>query len=445
MRFLNQIVPLFLSLLIGSFQSAHSFAQETVPVKEKMSLESCLKHAINHNPGVKIAQSIIKGSKGEEYIFWSTILPNLNAGVTTPPATISAKVEQKIYDYGTPARYRATQYQIAAAKANYELAINEAIFDVREAYARALASQKDTEILEAYAQELEKSLRTVDLQFEAAKITKNEVQRLHVRTSLARRSADQSSVETEQRQNNLLRLSGLPLKPVQLESNENFELPQLVDVEKLTQVAFQQRRDLYTLENIKLSSSEQIKIIQSLNLPLVNANAVSATDPGRLGFRTGYRTVYVNEFERVDDLNSDVFSRLDTAAILHWRIYDGGQIRGAIQTARADVIQQEALLQRIRINIPSQVKTALELVKIAHEQWKNTQTTDPEAALESAQEDFNAGKTKQLDLLDTQESVVGLRISRSAAENNLSLSKALLDRATGLGIRFVQDPEILKK
>lgn len=445
-RIKNRLFPqiLYTLLVMVAFTWSEPSPTPSVPT-QTITLEACLKHAINHSPEVERTRALLKGAQGEEFIFWSTVLPNIKAEITTPPALITASVNQRIYDYATPARYRAAQYTIAAAKANFELAVNESIFAVREAYSKALLAQKSSVIRETYAQELEKSLKTVDLQFEAAKITKNEVQRLHVRTTLARQTADDAKIQEEFFKNDLLRLSGLPLKPISLEENENFQLPQLMDSTKLIEIAFQQRRDLYVLENIKLGTREQIQIIKSLNVPRVDGSASSKTDPGRLGIRTGYKTTYINEFERFDDLNTDVSSQLEANAILSWRIYDGGQVGGLTKMVQSEVVSQEALLQRIRINIPSQVKTAIELVNLSYQQLKQTSETSPETAIESADNDFSAGKAKQLDLLDTQENVVTLRIQKAFAESNLSFSKAQLDRATGLGIRFIQDPSILKK
>lgn len=433
-------------LLCSIFFSVVSHAANQAESLKPLTLEYFLQQAVNESEGVKIARAANKLSEAEEWLFWSTVLPNLSGTVTTPPAFMQVVVNQKVYDYGTPARYRAAQFDMAATKANYELAVNEAIYDVRNAYAKALFAQKASILIEDYAKELETSLKTVDLQFEAGKMTKNEVQRLYVRTSLARKSAEDQKIEEARLKDELFRLSGIPLQQnAQLAESESFALPEVTDPVKLIEIAFQQRRDLYTLENLKLSKNENIQILKSFNLPKLDITAISNMETGNLGIRTGYKTTYVNKFKRTDDFKEDFSANLRISNILSWRIFDGGQIRGELQTAKGEIVQQEVLLQRIRINIPSQVKAALELVNIANDQWKETSSFDSQAALDASKNDFEAGKAKQLDLLDTQETVLAQRIQKAAAEANLTVSKASLDRATGLGIRFISDSTIFKK
>ncbi len=430
-----------------TFSFLLSFSQALPPTPQTpLTLESFLQVAVNQSQAVKIALAANKLAEGEEWIFWSTILPKLSGGITTPPAYMQVVVNQKVYDYGTPARYRASQYDQAAAKANYELAVNESIYDVRETYAKALFLQKATLLSDAYAKELETSLKTVDLQFEAGKLTKNEVQRLYVRASLARKYAEDQRIEEARLKDLLFRVSGMPLQQnAILADTESFKLPEVMDPTKLIEIAFQQRRDLYTLENLKLSKNENIQILKSFELPKLDLAAISDMETGDLGVRTGYKTTYVNKFKRTDDFKEDFSAKLRVNAILSWRIYEGGRIRGEIQTAKSEIVQQEVLLQRIRTNIPSQVKAALELVTLANDQWKETSSFDSDATLEASKADFEAGKAKQLDLLDTQATVLDQRIRKAGAESNLTLSKASLDRATGLGIRFLNDSSTFKK
>ncbi len=436
---------LYFSILASILINLTSAAAPATPTPP-LTLEFFLQKAVNQSEAVKIAIANNKLAEAEEWIFWSTILPKISGGISTPPAFIQVVVNQKIYDYGTPARYRASQYDMAAAKANYELAVNETIYDVRDAYARALFLQKVALLTDSYAKELESSLKTVDLQFEAGKLTKNEVQRLYVRTSLARKNAEDQKIEETRLKELLFRTSGIPLQPnILLAESESFHLPEIMDPTKLIEIAFQQRRDLYTLENLKLSKNENIQILKSFELPKLDLTGISDMETGNLGVRTGYKSTYVNKFQRTDDFKEDFSAKLRINNVLSWRIYQGGLIRGEIKTAQSEVIEQEVLLQRIRTNIPSQVKAALELVTLANDQWKLTSEFDSQAALEASKADFDNGKAKQLDLLDTQETVLTQRIQKAAAESNLTISKSSLDRATGLGIRFIHDSSVFKK
>ncbi|MES2310476.1 MAG: TolC family protein [Verrucomicrobiota bacterium] len=444
--FLKKGRSLFLWIIFTFLTPSLPLCSETSPTPPSLTLEDFLKSGINHHPDVEQARTVIKDAKGNEFVFWSTVLPNFNLLAVTAPTTLQASITQKLYDYGTPARYRAAQYTISAAKSNYELAVTEAVYAVREAYAQALLSQKSSFLIDSYARELEASLKTVDLQFEAGKLSKNEVERLYVRASLARQSAEAQKIDEQQRKENLFRLSGLPNVPhVDLKETENFKLPDILEATKLIEIAFQQRRDLYALENLKLANNEQIQILRSFNLPILNANVGSFTQLGSLGVMTGYHSTYIDSYKQQKESKTDFYSNMRTDATLSWRIFDGGQIRGGIKQAQAEVVKQETLLERTRINIPSQVKAALQLLTLAYDQWKVISAIDPQQALNASQDDFSIGKAKQLDLLDTQETVLTQRIQKAMAEANLSISKATLDRATGLSIRFVNDPSDFRK
>ncbi len=412
----------------------------------EISWQSGLETALQKSPKVLEAQTRVHLADAKKTQFWSVILPHVDLSARTLPSTIDLSIEEQVYGQGIPAQYRSARLGEYAAQANLELALVETVFAFRDAYSRALLAQKVAALREEYADHLEKSVQGAPGLFEAGKMTKANVTRLQVRAALARDSAQGAKITEQQALLALERMMGVDhIANARLSGEFRDEAPSERNPAKLIPIAYEQRRDLWLAENLRLASYEKIHVEAAPAFPELFVFTTIHSDPGRLGFRTGYSFDFQRRNEGTNEKPADFSTTLRVGTELRWSIFDGGFTRGKVKAAEADAIGQEELVRRIKRDIPAQVKGTLELVDESLRQVELTKAITPDEAVRLAQSDFESGKANHLDLLDTQELALRQKEFKYLALTNLEISRASLDRATGLGIRFTRVNASTKK
>lgn len=437
---LHLIRPLFLGLLLVPMLSPGA---DVAP----LTWSHCVNLALEHNPEFKLAQLRLEETEGIILEKKSNFLPKAQANAVTLPPTLVFGIVQPIYSTAMGPASRSYPAGRSAARINAQLTLLELIYQLRIAFARALYTAQLADIYRKDVEILKDRLQRAPALFEAEKLKKIDVAELEVRTGLAEEKLSHAVKEKELARLDLVELMGISPSHRSVAGNPSGrmedQVPEDFDVNRLVKRAIQNRRDLQLAKKIKLLADENILITRSPHHPLPYAfgNTILTGNPPH--FMKPLTDALDPQSSEQDDVNRDiVFARATIGVGISWRLFDGGDIEGKVQSAQAEAVKQDVLVRELEQDIPLQVeqtvKALLSVLKLADKLKKsNLQPAD----LEKARKLFEAGEASQLEILDALEQSIRFEEVKLTLAYYRSLARASLDRATGDGIQILDETQ----
>jgi outer membrane protein TolC len=390
--------------------------------------------AVDHNSRLAIASTQFLAAKGRVIKLHAILYPTLNAQAISTPLTFYVQLQQTFYNHATFPQLRLSRLSEEEVFINYNQVLNDVVFQVRQAFTMALGARRQADLLREYADRQAEAVTSSGQLFEAGKIQKSVVAGIQVKSNLARQHRDGAELAYTQARLALDHLLGEELpETAGLVGDFVKDAPAKLDVEELTAAALRDRPDLKLLESLQLSGEQQIEIDMRNAYPVAGFSSNAAIQPPAFG-PTG-------SFDLERNYNEPALQRqagntqLPLSLYATWRIFDGGNLEGVKISDRAKIASRDVALMELKQLIPGEIAAAVAALLNEREtlQVLNAQTS-PEELRHSAELDYEAGRVRQLDKVNLEDSILQQEQLRLGSEIRLSLAAAALDHALGRGL-----------
>jgi outer membrane protein len=422
-----------------------------------LTLEKSIEIALEQNPTLKGAQGAIKEAKYRRLGAVSDFLPQVDtqysytwldeaptystpassffippAGPTvTIPAserqvgtrdfyTWQSTVTQPVFTGGALINnFLLADLGVDTARVEFERTKLDLILNVKEAYYGVLTAAKGVEVAEQTVEQLKSNLEMAQAFFDVGMTAKNDLLQVEVSMAQARQYliTAQNGLEVARAVFNTL---------LRRDINEDVNLvetleyvPTVVDVDRFTEEAFQERPELKAAGLGVKSAKRGVGLAVSGLFP----QASIVFNYERQG--DDYR-VNGSRFEPDPDSWS-------VMGVARWKVWDWGKTVWGIGESKAKVFQAECALEEIMDGVRLDVKQAALSVLEAEE---NIQVA--ETAVSQAEENFRINEERykgqvatSTDVLDALTLLVQAKTNYYRALSDYNIAKARLARATG--------------
>jgi outer membrane protein TolC len=431
----------------GSYQGSLPTGQATKDVLQ-LSLDDAIARGLKYNLGLVTTQQNTRTSNADRLRALSQLLPNLSGGVQgtreqldlasfgfsgikgLPLPTLigpfnvfdaRASLTQKALDFSAVNNHRASIQSQRAAGFSVRDSQDQVVFVVVNLYLQAITGA--SRIVSAQAQ-VTTSQALYNLAVDQKKA--GVVPSIDVLRSEVQLQSDQQRLifyrnEFEKAKLSIARAIGLPPgQAFSLQDQAPYAPLEGIALDQALDQAYRTRSD-YKAALALVSAAERTKeAARAERLPTIALNA----DYGAIG--------------------TDPASARGTftlGARLQVPIYQGGRIRADIEQADAQLQQRRSEAEDLRGKIDSDVRSAFLDLKSYEEQLRiaRRQIDLAKTQLQQSQDRFAAGVTNNVEVVQSQQSVVSSDDNFISSLYNYNLAKASLTRAIGL------DAEAAKK
>ncbi len=413
---------LFPALLLGAQQVPSPLS----------TVDDLVRAGIANNKDLAAVRERITEAKGLK--LQAGVLPaptlGLNGATGKPLGTIGqeeygANYSQPIETFGKRGkRIRIAEFSIGIAEADLEQRTVQLAFEIRVAYAEALAERRKLKLLGDLIGLNQDTLRLTEARVKEGDVAPLEASLLKVEISRAevqQRSAQGrlASAELE-----LRRLAGLDrATPI---PNADFPLPPPIDLNTLERDALENRADLKTAHLEEEQEAAGIDLARAEAKPDVTVSAGYTRQDNQFDGLYGFDSVGALSSIRSQDniLNFGVSIPLRTSRS------GAGNVQAATARSSGARLRREYLER----NIPLEVEAAYQSWRAASESLQMIQSgvLDPSTAnLAVIREAYKLGQLRLLDVLNEQRRLVDAQLAYIDAQADAARTLAELERATG--------------
>ncbi|CAN5140395.1 TolC family protein [soil metagenome] len=442
---MNRFGVLIVSLAAGILSPAVGLAQEPAAAAPpvRLSVAEAVERALESNEQTRIARAGVDRTRGLAREAFSRALPSIdgsyrlahnlqrpviffNQGGETQQISIgednehdfSLSVEQPIFDRSLGAAVSAARHGEAASEAGYERALSDVAFQTRVAYYNILLARAGVEARRGAIQLAEDRLQQVELFLDVG--TASEFDQLTARVDLEneRPALIRAENEANLASNALKRVAGLPLDaPIELTDTLAYE-PVAIALEEAVQRALADRSDLEAQSQIVELREELVNVVRAEAYPSLSFQ-----------FDLSRRASSV-EFSPED---SDFSQSASAALALDIPIFDGRRTQGLTLQARADFVEAQERYRALERDVRLGVLDAWQSVEAAAQAVEATRATEDQArrAYEIALVRFRNGLSTQLELDESEQSLVEADLNAAAALYDHMVARARLRNAMG--------------
>ena len=423
-----------------------------VDLSKPLTVEECVKVALENNYDVAIARSNVNSSRAATTRAWSGVLPNVSANVywdrltqgPTEQLTLNERTgeiitsqtqsqafvtysmglfaSQNLFDWSALQNIAQAKASLTAARYSSLAAENDISYEVRRQFYNLVKAQKLLEVREESVERSKGQLERAESLYELGAVAKSDV--LRAKVDLAQAELDLITVTNvvELEKVRLAKMMGLESdREISIESDLEFEEVDL-DRQHLPETAAANRPDLR-------AAAERLRAGQA---------GVRAAEGGQYpsffgSFNWRWRD---DEFPNA---TSDFSSRYtwDVAMGISIPIFDGMVTRGNIGEARAALTTREREYEEVRDVVELEIKEALIGLEEARQRIRLS-----EQQLESAQESYNLAEEQYEVGLGTILELTAAGVELTLAESqrvdaitDYKVAIAFLDRASGGQLR----------
>ncbi|MDI6808849.1 MAG: TolC family protein [Candidatus Eisenbacteria bacterium] len=443
------LVSLF--LLCGTTFPIFGADAKPVPLG-KLSVEDCVKIALERSPTVAVAKAQTLQSRGALNAAMSGVLPRVSAsvGYTTTTNAIERysfssgrfTKTSSIYGAGSQARLslldRATWTRVGAAReearaSRESQASSEAdvAFQVRSKYYDLVRARKLLEVArEALRLSLDQLRRSESL-YSLGSVTKGDV--LKAKVSVA--ESELGVIGAENRaQLEIVRLAALMgLLPDQsFEVDETLEeSPVSIDSSAVFSAAMKERPDLKEARHRLKASNLNLGTAGAGRLPSLSLTAGYSSYVS--GMPHGFNQfVFGNTKDATTGVDLKNYS-WDVGLEVSIPIFDGLLTRGNTQQARAQHVAAKESLRQLELNAQLEVKEAILALKEAREKLVSSKEglLSAEESYKLSKEKYDVGSGTMLELIDSEVGLARARSSYVDALSSVKVAQAMIVRASG--------------
>ena len=346
--------------------------------------------------------------------------------------SLGLEVVQTVYEGGRiRSALRSSRLLRAQALLLHQAVLNDAVTDVRVAYATVLAAAAEIKVRQQSVQLLTREFEDMSRRFEAGTVPRFNVLRAEVELANARPRLSTARNAWRIAKNNLVNLMGLNLpagvlEDIPLNLSDPLQAdPYTIQLPAAIAQAWERRPELQALQK-----SEQLR----------REDIVAAKAGSKPTFElfTGYQGRNSSFYS---DLSREVHG-WTAGAQFNWNIFDGLATQGKVKQAQAlrDRSHNEIAeaLRRIELEVRTAYSTFLEANEVLGSTVKVVEQA--EEALRLAKARADAGTSTQLDVLTAETSLTEAGNTRNIALREYVVARVRLERAIGQPIIPVTPP-----
>lgn len=432
MRFFRIVCPIILLFTAGQATLNAANHSETIPLDRPLTLKECINIALQNHSSVLTAEKDVEASKAGLKQAKAGYLPDITLGTdysksgyeggqvgtglrrvgtfTNNQTTLS--ITQTFFDGGrtrTAVRQALAQEQIA--KAEMEMAKQERVLAVTQAYFTALLTKRLADIANQSVKEAEQQREMIQARIEAGDAARVDLYPVEVQVANAKLSKLQADNNARIAANILRNVMGLGKGPeLQLAEVEapDFNIPPL---EECLARALKDRPEV-ARSNAQIDSAKAaLSLAKQQLLPVPSANL--NYDRGLAG--SGYD------------------SQWSIGARLSLNVFDGGAARAAVETYKARVESLKLAYEQLNKDITTEVEEAHLNLTNALERLAASKANVELARtnLEVAREKYNQGLAIPLEIVSAQISYADALASNAQALYDCYIAHAQLEKAMG--------------
>ena len=438
-----------------SFSQGHdpfsgSLPEKLVPGILQISLQDAINRGLKQNLGLLLSSQDIRSARGSRWQQLSTLLPNLTTStfmdysqvdlvefglnIKSPSISLPAIVgpftyfdaraylTQPILDLKAINNVRSASQNMKSAEYSYKDARDLVVQAIGFAYMRAIA---DEALIEAVSAQV----KTAQTLFEQASDqvrsgTSPAIDALRARVQLQTEQQRLLHVKNNSaiQKLTLARTIGLaPEQGFELTDKSPYQPVDALPVDELVKRAYTSRSDFQ-------SALSEVRAAEYSRSAAVAGYYPTISLSGDFGIAGDYPTT----------LAHGVF---DARGTLNFPIFQGGRVRGDILQAEAQLARSRARLDDLRVQIDSDVRTALlNLQSSAAQVEVAISNTDlAEQTLSQSRDRFAAGLTGSVEIVQSQEEVANAHTSYISSLFAYNYAKISLARAIGQSDGVVKD------
>ena len=337
--------------------------------------------------------------------------------------SLGLEVVQTIYEGGRiRSALRSSRLLREQALLAYQTILNDAVTDVRVAYANVLAAAAEIKVRQQSVELLTREFEDMSRRFEAGTVPRFNVLRAEVELANARPRLSSARNAWRIAKNNLINLMGLDL-PVGVLEDIPLNLTDVLQAEPYSiqlpaaiAQAFERRPELQALRKAEKLRREDIVAAKAGYKPTFE-------------LFTGYQG-HSSSF--YSDLTREVHG-WTAGAQFNWNIFDGLQTQGRVKQAEAlhDRSQHEIedSARRIELEVRTAYSSFLEASEVLGSTVKVVEQA--EEALRLAKARADAGTSTQLDVLTAETSLTEAGNTRNIALREYVIARVRVERAIG--------------
>jgi outer membrane protein len=442
------LLALFLSLVFCAVSDEAVAAEETTSPGKALTVDDCVRIALEHNYSVAIAHGDIDASRSAEQRAWSGLLPQVSANtywdrLTQGPTeqltlnertgeiivaqtqsqafvsyTMGLNASQSLFSWQSVQNLARARADVSASRYASTAAENDVAYQVKAQFYTVVKAQKLLEVSEESLERSNKQLERAQSLFELGSVAKSDV--LKAKVNVAQSELDlisaRNAVEMERAR--LAKIMGLGLQaPLEISMDLDFEE---VDVaaEQIYESALNQRPDLLEARERVNSAKAGVQAARGGGYPSLFGS-----------FNYRWRD---NQFP---NSTSDLEKRYtwDVAMGISFPIFDGMVTRGSVGEAKAGLITRRNQMRDMELSVELDVKEALTGLEEARQKIRvsEDQVASAEESYKLAQEQYEVGLGTILELTDAQVELTTAESQRVEAITSYKTALALLDRASG--------------
>jgi outer membrane protein TolC len=374
-----------------------------------LTFREAIDRALKHNLAALLSENNTTEARGEKWKQLSELLPNANASVTevaqkssleaiglrggTFPRVIGpfsyfdarASVTQKVFDWKSIQRYRASTHSETVAQLNLKDARELVVLATGNVYLQTIAQAARVETSRAQVETAEALFKKADAQLKAGVIPAIDSLRSQVQFQTRRQQLISANNDFAKQKLVLARVVGLaPGQEFELADKSPYEPFAIPDLATSLQRA-------YTLRSDYKAAQERLFAAQ-----LEHSAAVAGYFP-TLGVAADYG--------EIGPAPGSILPTYHVSGTLSVPIFQGGRVHSDVLKADAALNQARAQLADMRGQIDQDVRNALLDLQSSAEQVEAAQSSVnlSEEALTQSRDRFFAGVTDNLEVVQAQE------------------------------------------
>jgi outer membrane protein len=412
---------------------APAIAPTVVPAR--LSLDDAIALAVRHNPSVEIANQDIHSKLGQVKTAASALQPALNVTTSRIAPVESASVfsssspywetdftlSQTLYTFGaTQKAVRASREVLGASRASYLRAQDRVAFGTRQAYFQVITAQESVRVQKEVLAAAREHRRIAGLRFDAGVAPQYDVLAAEARVARVEQTLSSAIADQTVAWASLSKAIGLPLPDGTELSTPGADAAAVSPLTELVAFALANRADVQSARSQVTAADALIAVARAGSLPSVAATVSYSLLPSTT-ISTGGEELVVSQSS-----GSVVFSA-------SWALYDGGVVKGEVETARAYALQAREGVRQLEQQAEFDVRSSYAYVESARAQVTAAQTEVKEAveANRIANLRYEEGVSTSVEVLDAQTNLGDAQNRLNEAVFALNIALADLDLATG--------------
>ncbi|MBC7362722.1 MAG: TolC family protein [Candidatus Aminicenantes bacterium] len=420
-------------------------AQQTEPKKLELTLDDCLRLALEQNPFYLSTQEKENEARAQVHQAVSRFFPTLNAQgtdildkkvftVEIPPMVPGQQPQRVKFDFtrtyqmslsfSVPiftggrlmAGYKQANYNLLATQEAIRQSRQETVFNVKKAFYGYLLARKFLEVAQESIDLAERHLANVKNLYEVGMATKFDLLRAEVQLANLKPQLIRARNGLEMAELALKNLLGLDLnQPIEIKGELAFQDVQL-SLDEAVQKALINRPELHQLRYQRQMAGEMFKLARANDLPSLAIGGTLNYWSNNLNFRK-------NNWENYYTIS----------LVLNIPIFNGFANQAQAAQAKALARELEYSLKGVTESIKLEVQQAILSYQQAKEallsQEKNVEQA--QEAVRLAELNFSEGLATTLDVTSAQVALSQARTNYAQALYDCLVALAQLEKATG--------------